>query len=99
MKRFRKGKQQHIRDSLLSFLKSIGLRDHFEENLAIAFWNSTVGKQISDHTDPQKVTGGILFVKVDNDVWRNELSYMKHEIIQKLNRKIGKKVIQEIKFY
>ncbi len=95
----RRRTEKHIRDSLLAFLKSIGLRDHFEENLAIAFWNTTVGKQIAEHTDPQKVTQGILFVKVDNDVWRNELTYMKNEIIQKLNRKIGKKVIQEIKFY
>jgi hypothetical protein len=38
-------------------------------------------------------------VKVDDDVWRNELTYFKRQIIEKLNEKLGKKTIKEIKFY
>ena len=92
-------KERHIRDSLLRLFKSLGMQDRFEENLAIAFWDTTVGKEIAQHTEPFKVAKGIMFVKVDNDVWRNELAFYKHEIIQKLNQKLGKRAIQEIKFY
>lgn len=94
-----KGRETHIREAILGFFKAAGMRERFDENLAIAFWDVCVGKEIARHTDPQKVKKGIIFVKVDNDVWRNELLFFKHQIIQKLNEKIGKKVIQEIKFY
>lgn len=88
-----------IRESILKLFKSLGMKERFEENLAIAFWDATVGKDISRHTDPQKVVDRILFVKVDDGAWRNELSYLKNELIEKLNQQIGKKAIEEIKFY
>lgn len=91
--------EKHIRDVLLGLFKQMGMKERFEENLSIAFWDVTVGKEIARHTEPYKVADGILFVRVDNDVWRTELTYMKNEILHKLNRKIGKKAITEIKFY
>jgi predicted nucleic acid-binding Zn ribbon protein len=88
-----------VRNAILAFFKSIGMRERFEENLAIAFWDATVGKQIAQHTEPLKVIQGVMLVKVDEDVWRTELSFRKHELIQEINKKIGKKAINEIKFY
>lgn len=90
---------KHVRDTILAFFKAAGMQERFEENLAFAFWDNCVGKEIARHTDPHKVVKGILFVKVDNDVWRHELAFFKHEIIEKLNDKIGKKAITDIKFY
>ena len=92
-------KEKHIRDTILAFFKHAGMRDRFEENLAISFWDAAVGKEIAGHTDPKKVSKGIMFVKVDDHVWRNELTYLKHDIIEKINTKVGKKAITEIKFY
>ncbi len=84
---------------IYQFLKSIGIRDKIEENFAIVYWDMVVGKEISEKTEPFKVVKGILFVKVNDAVWRNELQFFKHEIIQKLNNKIGKKIVEDIKFY
>jgi predicted nucleic acid-binding Zn ribbon protein len=92
-------KEKPIRDILEKFFRSLGVEERLEENLAFAYWDSVVGKEIANHTEPEKIVKGTVMVKVDNDVWRNELSFFKHEIIQKLNQKIGKKIIQEIKFY
>jgi len=92
-------KDKHVRDSIMAFFKAAGMRERFEENMAIAFWDMCVGKEVSRHTEPFKVKEGILLVKVDDDVWRNELTYFKHQIIEKLNEKLGKKTIKEIKFY
>ena len=91
--------EKAIKDSILAFLKLAGLRDRFDENLSIAYWDTTVGKEIARQTEPQKVVDGIMFVKVESDAWRQELAFFKHEIIQKLNDKIGKTAIKEIKFY
>lgn len=99
MKQIKIHKEKPIREILQRFFKSVGIENRLEENLAFAFWDSVVGKEISLHTEPEKIIRGTMMVKVDNDVWRNELAFFKNEIIQKLNQKIGKKIIQEIKFY
>lgn len=88
-----------IQKALMAFFKAAGMRERFEENMAIAFWDTSVGKEVAGHTTPTKVKDGIMFVKVDEDVWRHELAFLKHEIIKKLNHKIGKRTIKEIKFY
>jgi predicted nucleic acid-binding Zn ribbon protein len=81
------------------FLQSIGINGRIEENLAIVYWDQTVGKEISEKTEPFRISEGILSVKVSDPAWRNELYFFKNEIIQKLNNKIGKSIIKDIKFY
>jgi len=81
------------------FLKSLGIQAKIEENLAIVHWDQTVGKEISERTEPFKIVRGILFVKVNDPVWRNELQFFKGEIIEKLNHKIGRNIVKDIKFY
>lgn len=80
------------------FLESIGIGAKIEENLAVVHWDSVVGKEISEHTDPYKIADGILYVRVNDPVWRNELQFFKNEIINKLNSKIGKSLVRDIKF-
>lgn len=99
MKQRRVRKEKPIKDILKRFFKSIGVEERLEENLAFAYWDSVVGEEIASHTDPERIVKGTVMVKVDNDVWRNELAFFKHEIIKRLNDRIGKRIIQEIKFY
>jgi len=42
------------------------------------------------------VRDGALIVEVENSAWRNELYYLKAELIEQINKKIGKKVIHDI---
>jgi predicted nucleic acid-binding Zn ribbon protein len=99
LKQTKTHREKPVKEILLKFFKSAGIENRLEENLAFAYWDTVVGKEIALHTEPEKIVRGTMVVKVDNDVWRNELAFFKHEIIQKLNNKIGKKLIQEIKFY
>ncbi len=88
-----------LNELIHQFLRSIGIEGRIEENLAIVYWDQTVGKEISEKTEPFRISEGILSVRVSDPVWRNELHFFKNEIIQKLNRKIGKSIIKDIKFY
>jgi predicted nucleic acid-binding Zn ribbon protein len=88
-----------INKLIFQFLKSIGVKERIEENFAIVYWDSIVGKEIAAQTEPFKVLKGSLFVKVKDTVWRNELHFFKNEIIEKLNKKIGRTIIKDIKFY
>jgi predicted nucleic acid-binding Zn ribbon protein len=81
------------------FLKSVGIQGKIEENFAIVHWDQAVGKEISERTEPYKIIKGILFVRVKDPVWRNELQFFKEEIIKKLNDLIGRNIVKDIKFY
>ena len=55
-------------------------------------------KKIGQNTTPDKVEHGVLVVKVKNATWRQELVFEKQNILTKLNLKLGKKTIREIRF-
>lgn len=59
-------------------------------------WEVIVGKLIAKHTTQINYAAGILFVSVDSAVVRNETSYSKEEIIQKVNTFVGKRLIKEL---
>jgi predicted nucleic acid-binding Zn ribbon protein len=81
------------------FLESVGIGAKIEENSAIVYWDSVVGQEISQRTEPYKIAEGILYVRVKDPVWRNELQFFKNEIIDKLNSRIGKQLVKEVKFF
>ncbi len=88
-----------IKNLIFQYFKFVGLEEPFGQHLALAYWDKAVGKEIARHTEPFRVKDGVIYVKVDNDAWRNELQFFKHEIVDKLNANLGKTVIKEIKFY
>ncbi len=81
------------------FLKSLGIGHKVEENYAMVYWDQVVGKEISEQTEPFKISDGTLYVKVIDPAWRNELQFFKSDIMEKLNHKIGKTMVRDIKFY
>ena len=90
---------QTVKNLIYQYFKKLGLEQKFLENMAMYHWSKVVGEAIALHTKPIRVESGTAFIKVDNDVWRQELQFLKKDIIEKLNQAIGKKVIQEIKFF
>ena len=82
-----------------SLIKDLGIETQVLENQVLNVWSIVVGKRISEISKAQKVENKILFVKVLNSSWRNELLYHKSNIIDKLNKKIGKKVVDDIKLF
>ncbi len=62
------------------FLESVGIGARIEENLAVVYWDSVVGKEISEHTDPYKIADGVLYVRVNDPAWRNELQFSRRKL-------------------
>jgi hypothetical protein len=60
-------------------------------------WERTVGGVIASHARPVSVRGSRLFLAVDSPAWMQQLSLLKPEIIEKVNRGLGRKdAIREI---
>ena len=62
------------------------------------FWYEVVGEKISEIAVPVKNKNGVLFIKVDDPIWRFELSRRKDELIPEINERLKKSVIKEIVF-
>ena len=89
---------QHIQVAIQNFLKKSGLNSGVEQQEALKIWGKTVGNKISKNTEPMSVKNGILVIKTTNPVWKQELQIQKTEIIKKLNNRLKKNIIKEIRF-
>lgn len=68
------------------------------ESQALDEWETIVGTRISRISKPLKISDGKLFIEVSNTSWRSELVLMKPQIKQKINERIGKRVLKDIIF-
>jgi predicted nucleic acid-binding Zn ribbon protein len=66
--------------------------------MAVQKWMEVCGEGISRVSEAYKVEDSKLFVRVESAPWRNELLYLKPQLISKLNRVIGREVIRDIVF-
>ena len=70
--------------------------DYIDEVKAVNSWPKVVGPFIASHTIDLSVKNHVLFVSVDSDALRNELSYSKSLLLKNLNEIVGKELLSEI---
>lgn len=88
----------HIGDIMNSVLKTC--RHDCDEELSQVWslWKSAVGDVIAKNTKPEAFKGKLLLVRVNNHPWMHQLQFMKKDIINNVNRALGKELVQDIKF-
>lgn len=92
-------KIQDVGSLFNKLIDELGLRSRIDLCQALLLWDQVVGEGIAGVTYAKSIDNGKLLVKVKDASWRNELSYLKLEIIENLNDRIGKKVVIDIIFY
>ena len=61
-------------------------------------WNKIVGKTISKNTEIAGIKNGKITIKTSNPIWRNELSFQKEDLLQRLKKEEPDINIKEIEF-
>ncbi|MEE4357999.1 MAG: DUF721 domain-containing protein [Desulfococcaceae bacterium] len=61
-------------------------------------WDSAVGPAIAENTRPAAFKGSLLIVHVSASAWVHQLQYLKQELMEKINRVLGKKLVEDIRF-
>lgn len=79
-----------LSEFLPDLLDELNLSDKIIEQKAILLWSRAVGKEVKKHTKPYNIENGLLVVLVDNSVWMNQLTFLRTEIIKKLNELISR---------
>ena len=89
---------KHLKKAIEEAIETTGIKSALKQEAAVLLWDSIVGEVVSSVAKAERVESGMLIVKVETPVWRQELHMQKEEIINKINKKIGTSAIREIRF-
>jgi len=89
-------KEQHVKDVVDALFKSLGLSKKRKEMIVINSWDSFVGKTIANATEKINIHNGVLFLKINSSIIRNELLMLKENIIDVVNTRLKEEIITDI---
>jgi predicted nucleic acid-binding Zn ribbon protein len=84
--------------SVLSrLMQKLGLSAELEGWRAVEEWHRLVGPRVGRHTRAVSFRNGALLVEVEGSAWMHELSFLKRDLIQRVNRYLGADRVREVK--
>lgn len=89
---------KHIGASLRTVIKDLGFEKKIDQVRIVRLWPEIVGENISNIAAAERVYEDILYVKVKSATWRTELLFQKRKILDRIDEKIGKNIIKDIRF-
>jgi hypothetical protein len=94
----KKGHTNPAAHGIFNVLKKLGLTDQARKMRISAAWAQAVGADIASRTEPQSFNRGVLVIKSASAAWQNELTFMKADIIAKVNDALeGRANVKELK--
>ncbi|MBF0358910.1 MAG: DUF721 domain-containing protein [Magnetococcales bacterium] len=61
------------------------------------YWRLAVGDHVARYTEPVRLENGVLHVRVDNSVWMHNLSLLKPEIVQNLQKSYPEGAVKDLR--
>jgi hypothetical protein len=85
--------------SLLEWVcKELDLEAGLKAYRVFEVWEEVVGETIAKKAAPEAIRNRVLIVKVSSSPWIQELQFMKEMIKEKLNDRLGEKLIDDLFF-
>lgn len=86
--------------AITPILKSMGKKFGLEKEMLLyrlkKNWPDFVGQTLSEHTTPERLKFKTLTLRVDGPTWMHELSFLKRDMIKKINTRLGKNLVQTL---
>lgn len=86
--------------AITPILKSMSQRLGLEKEMTLyrlkKNWPEFVGQGLAKHTLPERLKFKTLTLRVDGPTWMHELSFLKRDMIHKINKKLGKDFIKTL---
>ena len=87
-------------DSIASVLSGIARRHGMESKLLehklLKHWPEIAGEPVASHTRPDQIKFKKLYLIVENSVWLQHLTFLKPELIGKINAAAGSAMITDV---
>lgn len=98
MRRGRSRKFRRLSDALPGVLKRLGLERTLAAQQAVLIWPELVGAKTAEHSRAVAVDSGVLIVMVDSPAWSTQLSYLKPQLLRRLEQRLGPGLVKDIRF-
>lgn len=79
-------------------MRELGLGPKMRQYDVVNLWPSIVGEQIALVAKAESIANGKLLVRVTHSTWRNELLFLKTELITRINTVMKEEIVKDIIF-
>ena len=79
-------------------LRKLGLDEGLLGWRAVREWEQVVGPRVARHTRAVSFRDGVLQVEVDGSAWMHELGFLKRDLVGKVNRHLGSRLVKDVRF-
>ena len=84
--------------AITSTLEGLGLGAKVRQYEVLDVWPMIVGESIAHVATAERIVDGKLFVSVTRSTWRNELLFLKKELIGRINTAMQQEIVKDIIF-
>ena len=91
-------KAKSLKDLLSDYLKGSDFKEINDTINLEKTWKKIVGKTISKNTKISTIKNGKITIKTSNPIWRNELTFQKEDLLNKLKKEESEIEVKEIEF-
>ena len=90
--------EQPLKKVLQDLLKTYHLDDKLNEIRVVKSWEKLMGKAIAKYTTRIYLSKKKLYIYFGSAALREELSYAKQKIIDRINEEMGEEIIEDVVF-
>lgn len=62
------------------------------------FWDELVGKVVAAHAQPNLIRGRVLWIRVSDSIWMQQLHLQKIDFLEKINERLTGEKIDDLRF-
>lgn len=79
-------------------LNAMGFAERLHKQSAVTLWPQIAGELIARESQAVAVDGDTLIVRVRQAAWRQQLSFLKAELLTRIESNLGKGYLKDIRF-
>lgn len=96
--RKRSGNAQPMKELVDKLMSAYQLQGKMTEMEVLSKWEEMMGKAVATRTTNLQIRQGVLIIRLNSSVMRDELQHGKQIIIQRVNETAGKQIIHDVWF-
>lgn len=88
--------EQSLAEAIGHLIDGAGMRERLDEAAIAAAWEEVAGAMVARHTTAIHLRNATLRISVDSAPLRQELTYLRADILARLNERAGREVVKEV---
>lgn len=94
----RKSNEMSLKEAIEKLMAHYHIEDRYRFEQVKNKWEEVVGKMIAQRTERMSLKNGTLYITLNSSTLRQELSFMKTDLIRRVNEEAAKEIVKEIVF-